>query len=237
MHKADACKARMILSWMNLVCCARTHIMRAASALPSGPCSPLRSVRPSRARTPALRRARHDCLVSSKLRASMMAGAPSNGAPPPTERTGYAVLSKGEPLTQWRFTETAPLAANEVDIRVTVRPCLLRRPTSGAARSKRSCGRMRASLGGGSSAQQGCVQRAHSLLPIKNASRSTTGCATRTFTWPRTTGTSPATRSSPGTRLWASSRRRALPCRRARASASAWASAGSRTPAAAAAGA
>jgi hypothetical protein len=47
--------------------------------------------------------------------------APNAPPPPPAERTGLAVLAAGEPLERWTFSETAPLAPNEIDIRVTVR--------------------------------------------------------------------------------------------------------------------
>ena len=44
----------------------------------------------------------------------------SAAAPPPAERTGWAVLAKGRPLEPHTFT-LPPLRDNEVDIRVTVR--------------------------------------------------------------------------------------------------------------------
>jgi hypothetical protein len=46
---------------------------------------------------------------------------PTAPPPPPAERTGFAVLAAGQPLERWTFSETAPLAPTEVDIRVTVR--------------------------------------------------------------------------------------------------------------------
>jgi hypothetical protein len=47
--------------------------------------------------------------------------APNAPPPPPTERTGYAVLAAGQALERWTFSETAPLAPHEIEIRVTVR--------------------------------------------------------------------------------------------------------------------
>ena len=44
-------------------------------------------------------------------------------APALSERVGYAVLRKGEALQQWRVRVPAEPGYQEIDIRVTVRPC------------------------------------------------------------------------------------------------------------------